>query len=254
MKSFSVSKKVKCMNEEEQGIRTMDGTLDYHGRPALTEKIGRWTAGTILLVNQGLVTLAFSELDDYYWVRYKTCAIFQAIFVLGLGGVLVASSMFLITPKGCGYQPNIATFGADQFDEENVKEGHSKIAFFSYFYLVLNLGSIFSNTILSYFENEGMWTFGFWLSTGLALFGLVLFLCGTIRYRHFKPSGNPLNRFCQVFMAASKKWSVKLPEGKEFMFEDDKESSSTTRRKILNTHEFKFWTKRHTLPQEISMT
>lgn len=181
----------------------------------------------------------------------------------------MASSMFLITPKGCGnrtttcathanweiglfyisiymialgyggYQPNIATFGADQFDEEDSNEAHSKVAFFSYFYLALNLGSLFSNTILSYFEDEGMWTLGFWLSTGSAFLGLALFLCGTVRYRHFKPSGNPVNRFCQVFVAATKKWRVKLPQGEEALFIDDKDSSLSTGRKILHTHEFK---------------
>ncbi|MFS8029966.1 putative proton-dependent oligopeptide transporter family, MFS transporter superfamily [Helianthus anomalus] len=312
MESFSISKKVRCVNgeEEEEGTKTLDGTVDFHGRPALKAKTGRWTAGTIILVNQGLVTLAFfgvgvnlvlyltrvlqqgnaeaannvskwtgtvyifslvgAFLSDSYWGRYKTCAIFQAIFVLGLGGLSVASSMFLITPKGCGdrtticgthsnweiglfyisiymialgyggYQPNIATLGADQFDEEDAKEAHSKVAFFSYFYLALNLGSLFSNTLLSYFEDEGMWTLGFWLSTGSAFVGLALFLGGTVRYRHFKPSGNPLNRFCQVFVAASKKWRVKLPQGEECLFEDEKESSLTTGRKILHTHEFKF--------------
>ncbi|KAI7739597.1 hypothetical protein M8C21_022622 [Ambrosia artemisiifolia] len=311
MESFSISNKVRCVNgEEEEGRSTLDGTVDFHGRPALKAKTGRWTAGTIILVNQGLVTLAFfgvgvnlvlyltrvlqqgnaeaannvskwtgtvyifslvgAFLSDSYWGRYKTCAIFQAIFVLGLGGLSVASSMFLITPKGCGdrtticgthssweiglfyisiymialgyggYQPNIATLGADQFDEEDVKEAHSKVAFFSYFYLALNLGSLFSNTILSYFEDEGMWTLGFWLSTGSAFAGLALFLCGTMRYRHFKPSGNPLNRFCQVFVAASKKWKVKLPQGEECLFEDEKDTSLSTGRKILHTHEFKF--------------
>ncbi|GJZ02672.1 NRT1/ PTR family protein 7.3 [Tanacetum coccineum] len=210
----------------------MDGTIDYHGRPALKEKTGRWTAGTIILVNQGLVTLAFfgvgvnlvlyltrvlqqgnaeaannvskwtgtvyifslvgAFLSDSYWGRYKTCAIFQAIFVLGLGGVSVASSMFLITLKmwhvttACGKHSQPVELAC----------------FISRIYMVA-LG------------------FGW-------------------RYRHFKPSGNPLNRFCQVFVAASKKWSVKLPEGKECLFEDDKESSPTTGRKILHTHEFKF--------------
>ncbi|KAL8207899.1 hypothetical protein R6Q57_007311 [Mikania cordata] len=310
MESFNISTKVKDISDDDQGTSTLDGSVDFHGRPALKAKTGRWTAGTIILVNQGLVTLAFfgvgvnlvlyltrvlqqgnaeaannvskwtgtvyifslvgAFLSDSYWGRYKTCAIFQAIFVLGLGGLSVASSMFLITPKGCGdrttvcsshsnweiglfyisiymialgyggYQPNIVTFGADQFDEEDTKEGHSKVAFFSYFYLALNLGSLFSNTFLSYFEDEGMWTLGFWLSTGSAFVGLALFLGGTIRYRHFKPSGNPLNRFCQVFVAASKKWRVKLPHGKECLFEEENDTSLSTGRKILHTHEFKF--------------
>ncbi|PNX59047.1 nitrate transporter, partial [Trifolium pratense] len=101
-------------------------------------------------------------------------------------------SIYLIALGNGGYQPNIATFGADQFDEEHSKEGHNKVAFFSYFYLALNFGQLFSNTILVYFEDEGMWALGFWLSAGCAFAALILFLVGTPRYRHFKPSGNPL--------------------------------------------------------------
>lgn len=139
-----------------------------------------------------------------------------------------------------GYQPNIATLGADQFDEEDPREGHAKVAFFSYFYLALNLGSLFSNTILGYFENEGMWAFGFWVSTGSAFAALVLFLCGTTRYRHFKPSGNPIPRFCQVIAAASKKWRVEMPPGEEDLYDENaKNSKFNTGRKILHTHGFK---------------
>jgi hypothetical protein len=89
----------------------------------------------------------------------------------GLGLLSVSSRLYLIWPGGCGvdhlpcgphsgkelgiffyialymiafgnggYQPNIATFGADQFDEEDPAEAHSKVSFFSYFYLALNGG------------------------------------------------------------------------------------------------------------------
>jgi solute carrier family 15 (peptide/histidine transporter), member 3/4 len=33
--------------------------------------------------------------------------------------------------------------------------------FFSYFYLALNVGSIFSNTVLVYYEDLGQWVMGF---------------------------------------------------------------------------------------------
>lgn len=182
----------------------------------------------------------------------------------------LSSHLFLIRPKGCGdeqtpcgshskteislfylsiyltalgnggYQPNIATFGADQFDEEYQKEGHSKVAFFSYFYLALNLGSLFSNTILGFFEDEGMWALGFWVSTGSAAAALLLFLIGTPRYRYFKPTGNPLMRVSQVVVSAAKKWRIKVPSGGEGLFDDDgKESSNNGCRKILHTHGFK---------------
>ncbi|KAM7491111.1 hypothetical protein LguiA_034032 [Lonicera macranthoides] len=311
MASLDLSKQIKFKEEEKGASFTLDGTVDIHGRPAIREKTGRWVAGIIILLNQGLATLAFfgvgvnlvlfltrvlgqdnaeaannvskwtgtvylcslvgAFLSDSYWGRYRTCAIFQVIFVVGLVGLSTATNLFLLHPKHCGgqgekcgshtgweiglfylsiymialgnggYQPNIATFGADQFDEEDLKEGHSKVAFFSYFYLALNLGSLFSNTILSYFEDQGMWALGFWVSTGSAFAALVLFLCGTARYRHFKPNGNPLARFCQVLVASVKKWRLEVPLSEENLYEEDgKESSANGCRKILHTHEFKF--------------
>ncbi|MBA0609705.1 hypothetical protein Godav_021717, partial [Gossypium davidsonii] len=298
--------------EEQEEACTKDGTIDWHGQPAIKAKSGQWTAGIIILsVNQGLATLAFfgvgvnlvlfltrvldqnnadaannvskwtgtvyifslvgAFLSDSYWGRYKTCAIFQVIFVIGLVSLSLSSYLFLIKPKGCGdeetkcgshsgfeialfylsiylvalgnggYQPNIATFGADQFDENDLKEGHSKVAFFSYFYLALNLGSLFSNTILGYFEDEGLWALGFWVSSGSALAALVLFLAGTTRYRHFKPSGNPLSRFSQVLVAATKKCNIDMPLDADSLFDvDGNDSSINGNRKILHTNEFKF--------------
>ncbi|KAH1115748.1 hypothetical protein J1N35_009126 [Gossypium stocksii] len=310
MACSEVCKEVELKEEQEEAC-TKDGTIDWHGQPAIKAKSGQWTAGIIILLNQGLATLAFfgvgvnlvlfltrvlgqnnadaannvskwtgtvyifslvgAFLSDSYWGRYKTCAIFQVIFVIGLVSLSLSSYLFLIKPKGCGdeetkcgshsgfeialfylsiylvalgnggYQPNIATFGADQFDENDLKEGHSKVAFFSYFYLALNLGSLFSNTILGYFEDEGMWALGFWVSSGSALAALVLFLAGTTRYRHFKPSGNPLSRFSQVLVAATKKCNIDMPLDADSLFDvDGNDSSINGNRKILHTNEFKF--------------
>ncbi|KAK8516263.1 hypothetical protein V6N13_046972 [Hibiscus sabdariffa] len=309
MASSEVFKEVEL--KEEQEACTQDGTVDWHGRPAIKAKSGKWTAGIIILLNQGLATLAFfgvgvnlvlfltrvlgqnnadaannvskwtgtvyifslvgAFLSDSYWGRYKTCAIFQVIFVIGLVSLSLSSYIFLIRPRGCGnqempcgshssleitlfylsiylvalgnggYQPNIATFGADQFDGNDPKEGHSKVSFFSYFYLALNLGSLFSNTILGYFEDEGKWALGFWVSAGSALGALVLFLAGTTRYRHFRPSGNPLSRFSQVLVAATKKCNVDMPSDADGLYNvDANDSSINGNRKILHTDEFKF--------------
>ncbi|XP_047315020.1 protein NRT1/ PTR FAMILY 7.3-like [Impatiens glandulifera] len=297
---------------------TLDGTVDRHGSPAVRGKTGRWVAGILILVNQGLATLAFfgvgvnlvlfltrvmgqdnaaaannvskwtgtvyifsllgAFLSDSYWGRYKTCAIFQAIFVIGLASLSILTYAFLVVkPKGCGdehnpcgshssfhvalfymsiylialgnggYQPNIATFGADQFDEESPKEGHSKVAFFSYFYLALNLGSLFSNTILGYFEDEGIWVIGFWASAGSAFLALVLFLIGTPRYRHFVPQGNPLSRFFQVMVASIRKWKAQVPNSSVELYGGVKEDRSNDdgcigsgSKKLLHTPGFKF--------------
>ncbi|CAI9783244.1 unnamed protein product [Fraxinus pennsylvanica] len=132
----------------------------------------------------------------------------------------VLESLFLLKPRACGdektswnqsswdvslfYVPiyiialgngaNIATFGADQFDEEDVKEGHSKVSFFSYFYLALNLGELFSITILGYFEDEGIWVLGFWASIGSAFVALLLFL-GAKNWKEDMPAGEVHNLY-----------------------------------------------------------
>ncbi|KAG8391422.1 hypothetical protein BUALT_Bualt01G0186200 [Buddleja alternifolia] len=290
---------------------TLDGSVDRRGRPAIRARTGSWPAGILLLVNQGLATLAFfgvgvnlvlfltrvmgqdnasaannvskwtgtvylfsllgAFLSDSYWGRYKTCAIFQVIFVIGLVSLSLSSYLFLLTPNGCGdektpcgphsnlhlslfyvsiylialgnggYQPTIATFGADQFDEDHPKESHSKVAFFSYFYLALNLGCLCSNTILGYYEDKGIWAVGFWASAGSATIALILFLLGTPLYRHFTPKGNPFSRFCQVIIAASRKWKVEIPSNDNELYEvHGNDLADNGGRKMLHTNGFNF--------------
>ncbi|XP_062222373.1 protein NRT1/ PTR FAMILY 7.2-like [Phragmites australis] len=288
---------------------TLDGSVDIKGRPAVKGLSGGWLAGGLILVNQGLATLAFfgvnvnlvlfltrvlgqsngdaannvskwtgtvymfsligAFLSDSYWGRYKTCAIFQAIFVLGLALLSVSSHLYLISPVGCGtehapcgphsgkelgifyialymiafgnggYQPNVATFGADQFDEEDPAEAHSKVSFFSYFYLALNLGSLFSNTFLSYLEDKGSWALGFWASTAAAATALLLFLSGTLRYRYFQPSGNSIGRICQVAFASCRNWKASASPGVQSLYESD-EKADASGRKLPHTEGFSF--------------
>ncbi|KAL2901470.1 Protein NRT1/ PTR FAMILY 7.3 [Bienertia sinuspersici] len=226
--------------------------------------VSKWT-GTVYIFS-----LVGAFLSDSYWGRYKTCALFQMTFVIGLASVSLSTYLFLLRPKGCGdrltqcgkhssmeiglfylsiylvalgyggYQPNIATLGADQFDEEYEKEAHSKVAFFSYFYLAMNLGSLFSNTILGFFEDEGVWALGFWASAGSAFLALILFLVRTPKYRHFKATGNPLSRLCQVLVAAIRKWRTERPEGEKLYEAEAKECSTDGNRKLLHTEGFKF--------------
>ncbi|KAI9092960.1 hypothetical protein K1719_027483 [Acacia pycnantha] len=308
--NLCIKETAKVVEERTKELEdyTSDGSTDWHGHPAARARTGTWVSGNLILVNQGLATLAFfgvavnlvlfltrvmghdnagaannvskwtgtvymcslvgALLSDSYWGRYKTCAVFQAVLVLGLGLLSLTSYKFLLSPSGCGneqvpcgshspiqealfylsvylvalgyggYQPNIATFGADQFDEGDTKEGHSKMAFFSYFYLALNLGSLISNTILGYYENDALWTLGFWASAVSASLALILFLCGTTRYRYFKPGGNPLPRFCQVFAAAMRKRKLNMGSGEDMLFELEEYSKGG--RKIFHTEGYRF--------------
>ncbi|KAH6812944.1 Major facilitator superfamily protein [Perilla frutescens var. frutescens] len=221
-----------------------------------------WT-GTVYLCS-----LIGAFLSDSYWGRYLTCALFQAVLVVGLVLLSIASWLFLLNPKGCGdgklecdsksslgsaifylaiylvafgyggHQPTLATFGADQFDESTPEHRDDKSAFFCYFYFALNVGSLFSNTILVYYEDAGEWTLGFWVATASAVVGLTVFLLGTPGYTYVKPCGNPIPRVAQVFVAACKKWKVKLKAGESLFEVEGSQSAIKGSRKIMHTDEF----------------
>ncbi|XP_042014613.1 protein NRT1/ PTR FAMILY 7.1 [Salvia splendens] len=267
-----------------------------------------WTSAFLLLANQALTTLAFfgvgvnlvlfltrvmeqsnataannvsiwtgtvylcslvgAFLSDSYWGRYITCALFQAVLVVGLILLSLTSWFFLLSPRGCGdgklecgsketyaipifylaiylvafgyggHQPTLATFGADQFIGSDAKTTDDKSAFFCYFYFALNVGSLFSNTILVYYEDAGKWTLGFWAATGSAVVGLIVFLAGTRGYEYIKPSGNPIPRVAQVFVAAGRKWKVSLTEGDGLYEVEGTQSAIKGSRKIRHTDEF----------------
>lgn len=239
--------------------------------------VSKWT-GTVYIFS-----LIGALLSDSYWGRYLTCAIFQLIFILGLALLSLSSWFLLVNPSGCGdgklqcepisavgaaifylsiyliafgnggYQPTIATFGRDQFDEMDPSESSSKVTFFSYFYIALNAGSLFSNTILVYYEDSGEWVIGFWTSTGAAVIALLFFLVGTPRYRYFKPSGNPLTRIAQVFVAAVRKWKVNVPDNEALLYEvEGKESAIAGSRKISHSEGFRFLDKAATVSTDAS--
>lgn len=149
-------------------------------------------------------------------------------------------SIYLLALGSGAIEPALATLGADQFDEEDSEENKSKTAFFSYYYVALNLGSLIAETVLAYLENIGKWVLAFWVSTSCGLLALVSLLCGTCRYRHIRPqSGNPISRFSQVVVACVRKSKVDLPVNGDGLYEvlgkDEKECS----RRIPHTSDFK---------------
>ncbi|KAL1543413.1 protein NRT1/ PTR FAMILY 7.3-like [Salvia divinorum] len=219
-----------------------------------------------------ICTLLGAFLSDSYLGRYLTCVVFQAVLVIGLAILSLSTQEFMLEPKGCGkigdvchqpspakvacfyisiyllalgsgaIEPAMATLGADQFDEEDAEENKSKTAFFSYYYVALNLGSLIAETVLVYIENLGRWVLAFWISTSCGLLALAFLLSGTSRYRHMRPpSGNPISRFSQVISASVRKLKLGVSSnGEDRLYEvrdkDDKECS----RRISHTNDFKF--------------
>ncbi|KAF4365811.1 hypothetical protein F8388_014454 [Cannabis sativa] len=219
-----------------------------------------------------LFSLIGAFLSDSYLGRYLTCLIFQVIYIIGLIALSLSTHIFLLTPQGCGkigepceaHKPfqialfytsiylialgngaaeaALAAFGADQFDEEDPKERQSKASFFTYFYLALNLGALAAETILVYIEDMGQWVLAFRICTLSSIVAYGFLLSGNLRYRRFKPCGNPISRFSQVIVASFRKFNLKMPlNGDQELYEVDlKESERNGMRRILHSNGFKF--------------
>lgn len=216
-------------------------------------------------------------LGDAYLGRYSASVLFQLIFITGVVLVALSSTVSSLTPIcqagsiNCksatklqiglfygalytialgygGYQPNVLSFGADQFDEEQPIEKLQKLEFFNWFYTALTVGTLFSSTLLAYIENEGKWALGFWISTGAGALAFFMFLAPTSNYRFHKTAGNPLCRIAQVVVASVRKRHVKPPSEIERLYEvANTESAIKGSRKILHSKSLRFFDKAATI-------
>lgn len=121
-------------------------------------------------------------------------------------------ALYIISIGTGGTKPNISTLGADQFDEFDTKERFYKLSFFNWWVSSIMIGVLFSSTFLVYIQDNVGWAFGYGLPTiGLAI-SITIFLVGTPFYRHRLPSGSPMTKMLQVFVAAMRKWKTLVPK------------------------------------------
>ncbi|KAJ4784857.1 Protein NRT1/ PTR FAMILY 5.1 [Rhynchospora pubera] len=187
--------------------------------------------------NWGLVELSFTS---YYLLR-NSCYSYEANSKscktpTHFEALILYMSIYQIALGNGGYQPAMTAFGADQFDAESLEEQNSKMAFFSYFFVANNVGSLFSDIVLTYLQDKGRWALSFAFSAAASFLGVILFFSGTLHFRYFNPGGNPLVRISQVIVASVENRMVKAPQA-EYLYEDDGKNCSM--RKIVHTPEFK---------------
>lgn len=139
--------------------------------------------------------------------RYQTILWFTAMYVIGVSMMTVSAipsimdntsglaiyivGAFVFTAIGTGaIKPNVVNFGADQYDADDPDEAAQQKSFFSYFYMVINIGSVFasvwtSSIATSDVSSSGAGT-GFLKSFGTAAVAmavsLLVFILGTPKY------------------------------------------------------------------------
>lgn len=128
-------------------------------------------------------------------------------------------ALYIVALGTGGTKPNISTMGADQFDDFEPKERAQKLSFFNWWMFSIFFGTLFSNTFLVYIQDRVGWALGYGLPTvGLAV-SISVFLMGTKFYRHKLPSGSPLTRIVNVFVAAIRNWNLTLPNDPKELYE-----------------------------------
>ncbi|XP_072066872.1 protein NRT1/ PTR FAMILY 8.3-like [Arachis hypogaea] len=187
-----------------------------------------------------LTPLLGSFLADAYWGKYWTIVVFlfffflfsQGICTLTLSAIFSAQSavfflgIYLLAVGTGGIKPCIWPFGADQFDDTDLKERASKALFFNWNYFTGNIGALIATTILVWTEENIGWGLGYGIAASFIGIGMIVFFLGTRTYRFLRPGGSPITRICQVVVACLHKRKLEVPQDTSFLYETVAENSS----------------------------
>jgi dipeptide/tripeptide permease len=147
-------------------------------------------------------------LADNVMGRYKTILWFTICYVVGMVFVAVSAvnpimesqsigrsifvvGSFVFVAFGTGaIKPNVVNFGAEQYDESDPEEAEQQKAYFSYFYLVINIGGLFASVWMPGLttsevttNNVGNGFFYSYLIAAIAMgVSLLVYLAGTGKY------------------------------------------------------------------------
>ncbi|KAL4029261.1 hypothetical protein IC575_012488 [Cucumis melo] len=213
-----------------------------------------------------LLSMLGGFLADSFLGRYKTIAIFATIQTLGTGTLAVITKLPQLHPPPChpigsknckqangfqmgmiylplylialgtgGIKSSVSGFGTDQFDEKDDKEKAQMAYFFNRFFLFVSSGTLLAVTVLVYLQDEvgRSWAYGI---CSVSMFtAILIFLCGTKRYRYKKSMGSPIVHIFQVIVAAINKRTMELQLNATLLYED---SAATSR--IDHTNQFQF--------------
>jgi peptide/histidine transporter 3/4 len=145
-------------------------------------------------------------------------------------------ALYTISIGTGGTKANISTLGADQFDEFDAKERSYKLSFFNWWFFSIFTGVLFASTFVVYIQDNVGWALGYAIPTIGLIISILMFLVGTPFYRHKFPSGSPITRMLQVYVAALRKWKACIPQDPKDLHElSMEEYTSNSRNKIEHT-------------------
>ena len=128
-----------------------------------------------------------------------------------------------------GYKPCLESFGADQFDDDNLEERKKKMSFFNWWNFALCFALLLGATVVVYVQDNVSWGAASLILTILMALTIIAFYVGKPFYRYRRPEGNPLTPIVQVLIAAIRKRNLSYPSSPALLYEVPKSENSQAR-------------------------
>ncbi|CAL4938440.1 unnamed protein product [Urochloa decumbens] len=201
---------------------------------------------------------------DSYLGRYLTTVAFFTVYLVGMAAMSISASfptcagtdclqdgssksflfflgLYMMAIGAGGIKPCVSSFGADQLDDSISAERLKKDSFFNWFFFAIYIGSFVSGTAVVWVQDHYGWVVGLGIPTLFLAFAIASFMLGSSSYRVQKPLGSPIVRVFQVIVAATRKWSVRVPHDDSLLHEaPDEKASMVNGHKLHHTPEFRF--------------
>ncbi|RZC54073.1 hypothetical protein C5167_012925 [Papaver somniferum] len=144
-------------------------------------------------------------------------------------------SLYIASVGGSGFRLCAQAFGADQFDETSSDECKSKSSFFNWWYFAASIGTILSQLILNYIQDNLSWAIAFGISGIVMMVALTVFLLRmhTYRYNVKKNNSHAILDIIRVYVVAARNWRSKTSI-------DHEQAIGTAHQIPFGSHQFKF--------------
>ncbi|KAL2333299.1 hypothetical protein Fmac_014512 [Flemingia macrophylla] len=197
-----------------------------------------------------LMPLIGGFVADAYTGRFYMVLFSSFVYLMGLS--LLTMSQFIPSLKACnakichkprkvhevvfflalycislgtgGYKPCLESFGADQFDDDNLKERKKKMSFFNWWNFALCFALMLGATVVVYIQDFVGWGAAGLILTIFMALTVIAFFLGKPFYRYRRADGNPLTPFFQVLVAAIRKRNLHCPSNPALLHEDPEKS------------------------------
>ncbi|XP_027335808.1 protein NRT1/ PTR FAMILY 5.6-like [Abrus precatorius] len=223
------------------------------------KNVNYWTGTTTLM------PLIGGFLADAYTGRFLMILFSSLVYLMGLS--LLTMSQFIPSLKPCntkvclhprkvhavvfflalycislgtgGYKPCLESFGADQFDDDHLKERKKKMSFFNWWTFALCIALLLGATVVVYVQDFVGWGVACLALTILMALTVIAFYFGKAFYRYRRPEGNPFTPILQVIIAAIRKRNQTCPSNPALLYEVP-ESENSRGRLLSHTSRLRF--------------